>query len=117
MMRMTSSNSGKSRVLKLSGSLTVASSGKLRKAVISGLEKDNGLELVLGKVEEVDLSFLQIIASASKTAREENKKFAVRLPVPDPVVEAVILSGLANHGSCDDASCAMCSIGAQSSGD
>lgn len=116
MMRVSRKKEGRTQVLEISGTLTAAWSADLKRAIQSGLKKGPELRLVIGKVEDVDLSFLQIVSSALKTAQREGKELTMKLPVPDPVVESVILAGLQNHGTCRAESCLWCSIKTQSSG-
>lgn len=116
MMRVLSKKTDKTQVLEISGSLTAAWSADLKKEIQEGLKKGPGLELVIKKVEDVDLSFLQVISSALKTAQKEDKELSVKLPVPDPVVESVILAGLHNHGACRIENCPWCGINTQSTG-
>lgn len=104
-------------MLEISGTLTAAWSTDLKKEILGGLKKGPELRLVIGKVTDVDLSFLQIVSSALKTAQREGKELTMKLPVPDPVVESVILAGLQNHGSCQTDGCLWCSIETQSSGE
>ncbi len=115
-MRITMKKTGNSQVLELTGSLTAAWSADLKRAIQSGLKKGPELQLVIKNVEDVDLSFIQVISSALKTAQKEDKELTVKLPVPDPVVESVILAGLQNHGTCRIDSCLWCGIVTQDSG-
>jgi len=116
MMRVQRKNTDKTQVLEISGSLTAAWSADLKKEIQGGLKKSSGLQLVIKKVEDVDLSFLQVISSALKTAQKEDKELTLKLPVPDPIVESVILAGLHNHGDCRIKNCLWCSIKTQSTG-
>lgn len=112
-MRISQKKNGNSRVVEIAGSLTVASSFDLKKAVLENLRKGNRLELVIGDVTDVDLSFIQIIAAAIKSAERDDREFTVRTPIPEQVVTSVKLSGLLNHDKCSKKSCAWCSINAQ----
>lgn len=112
-MRISQKKKGNSRVVEIAGSLTVANSFDLKKAVLENLRKGNRLELVIGDVTDVDLSFIQIIAAAMKSAERGDRDFTVRTPVPEPVVKSVKLSGLLNHEKCSKVNCVWCSINEQ----
>jgi anti-anti-sigma regulatory factor len=116
MMSLKGKKAGATQVLEISGSLTVGQSAELKKAIQGSLKKSKELQLVIKQVDEVDLSFLQVIAAAIKSAESENKKFVFQFPVPDQVLESVILGGLQNHGSCQAESCLWCLIEAQGPG-
>ena len=116
MMHLSKKKTDEIQVLEISGSLTAAWSADLKKELLEGLSEGSELQLVIRNVSEVDLSFIQVISAALKTAQNEDKEFTVKLPVPDPVTENVILAGLNNHGSCQADGCLWCSIQTQSSG-
>jgi len=115
-MKCVSKKTGKSQVLEISGSLTAARSADLKKEIQNGLKKGSELQLVIKKVEDLDFSFLQILSSAQKTAKKENKELTVKLPVPDSVVESVLLAGLQNNGACRTDNSLWYSITSQSTG-
>ena len=115
-MRISQKKEGNSRVVKVAGSLTVANSSALKKAVLENLRKGNRLELVFDDVTDVDLSFLQIIVAALKTAEKGDREFTLRTPVPEAVVKSVRLSGLLNHEKCSKPNCVWCSINGQIQG-
>jgi anti-anti-sigma regulatory factor len=116
MIRILRKKTDKTQILEISGSLTAAWSADLKKEIQGGLKKGPRLQLVIKKVEDVDLSFLQVILAALKTAQAEDKELTLKLPVPDPIVENVILAGLHNHGACSIDDCLWCSIKTQSTG-
>ena len=115
-MRISQKKKGNDRVVEVSGSLTVAHSSGLKKAILENLKKGNRLELVIGDVTDVDLSFIQIIGAALKTAEKGDREFTLRTPVPEPVVKSVRLSGLLNHDRCSKPNCVWCSINGQIQG-
>ena len=116
MMNLTREKTGNSQVLEISGSLTAAWSADLKKEIQVGLKESSGVLLVIKNVEDMDLSFLQVVAAALKTAQQENKELTLKLPVPDLFVEKVILAGLQNHGACLTDNCLWCGINNQTSG-
>ena len=116
MMNLTREKTGNTQVLEISGSLTAPWSADLKKEIQAGFNESSALQLVIGKVKELDLSFIQTIAAALKTAQIDDKELKVELPVPDLLVENVILAGLQNHGICQSENCLWCDIKNQNSG-
>jgi anti-anti-sigma regulatory factor len=116
-VHISSKNKGSDRIVEVAGSLTVAGSSELKKVILENLKKGNRLELVIGEVTDVDLSFIQIMAAAMKTAETGDRKFTIRTPVPEPVLKSVKLSGMLNHDSCSRPDCVWCSIKGQIQGE
>jgi anti-anti-sigma regulatory factor len=104
------------QVMEVSGDLTVANSLKLKKAVLANFKKGDRFEIALGDVTDMDLSFIQIILAAIKTAEKDDKEFALRIPVPELVVKGLESSGFLNHTRCEKTGCIWCSILAQVQG-
>jgi len=115
-VRITQIKKGNVRIIEIAGALTVASSHDLKKAVLGNLRKGSRLELVIGEVTDVDLSFIQILAAALKTAENGGLEIAIRTPIPDPVIKSVEMSGLLNHSACSNPDCFWCSINRQVQG-
>ncbi len=115
-VQVSQKNKGPNRLLEVSGSLTVANASKLKKAILANLKKGHHLELVVGDVTDVDLSFIQIIAAANKSAEKGDREFKIRSPVPDPIVRNLRLAGFLNHERCTNKNCLWCSINMQIQG-
>lgn len=116
-MHISHRKKGSDRIVEVAGSLTAAGSSDLKKVILENLKKGNRLELVVGEVTDVDLSFIQIIAAAMKTAETGDRNFTIRTPVPEPVLRSVRISGLLNHDSCSKPDCVWCSIKGQIQGE
>lgn len=115
-MHIAKEKSGAVRTIEVSGALTVAHGGELRKALLEDLRKGTRLEIAFGEVTEVDLSFFQIMAAALKTAETRKIELMVRTPLPERVVHSAQLAGLLNHSGCSDAGCVWCSIKREAEG-
>ena len=115
-MFISQKKKGAKRVVEVSGALTVADSLKLKKTVVDNLRKGNRLELVVGKVTEMDLSFIQVLAAAVKTAEKSGSEIDVKLPLPEMAVENFRVSGFLNHNNCAKPDCIWCSIKEQAQG-
>lgn len=109
-MKIESRKNKTSTVLEISGSLTAPNSMDLKKSFQEALNGTSNLVLVLKNVKEVDLTFIQLLASAVKTAHGESKELELKLPVPDLVAESIIETGLPNHGTCLNEKCPWCQV-------
>lgn len=80
--------SGRDRtVLSVSGNLDIYHSQELRKALIKALDDAPRTEIAIGEVSRVDLSFLQILCSADRTAKIRKKELVIAQDsLPGPIV-------------------------------
>lgn len=102
--------------LKISGSLTAPRSAELKNSIFNDLNQGGRLQLVISDVDDVDITFLQILSAAMKTARSGDGQLTVRQPVPGILYLSIIDAGLQNHGTCDAGNCLWCEMVNQSSG-
>jgi anti-anti-sigma regulatory factor len=114
-MKISNRKSGNRRVIQLSGPVTVPNCGRFRDTLAKALKSpEKKIELVLDEVTEVDLAFIQVVASTlktvSKTARKSKRELIVRRPVPEPVTQVIHLSGMAKHGNCQEENCVWCAL-------
>ena len=63
--------------MALSGQLTVGHASELHQSILKGLEEAKTLRLDLRAVRDLDVSTLQIMCSAHKTAKRQGKEFLV----------------------------------------
>ena len=115
-MHVEQKKNDKNRIVEVSGSLTVKNSKELKKTILENFRKGNSLELVLGDVTDVDLSFIQVITAAVKTAEKGDSEFSIRTPVPEKMINSLKIAGLLNHGRCSKHNCVWCSINEQIQG-
>jgi anti-anti-sigma regulatory factor len=121
-MKISNKKSGNQRVVQLSGSATVPNCGRFRDSMLKALKSpEKQIELVLDEVSDVDLAFIQVIASTMKTvgnlAKKSKRELIVKRPVPDAVAQVTNLAGLANHGNCQDDKCVWCALGGSPGGE
>ena len=119
-MKISNKKSGNRRVVQLSGSATVPNCGRFRESMLKALKSpEKSIELVLDEVSDVDLAFIQVIASTMKTlgtttvkgTGKSRRELIVKRPVPEAVAQVTNLAGLANHGNCQDDKCVWCALG------
>lgn len=63
--------------ISLAGSATVDAAMEIQNALLEALQKANSLVLEVAGIEKVDVSFLQLLISAEKTAQESNKSIEI----------------------------------------
>ena len=64
-------------VFHIKGAMTIYEAVSIRDAFIESLEAFDGVILNLEEVTEIDISGIQLIISANKTAQKNNKAFTV----------------------------------------
>ena len=64
-------------LLKLSGEITIYDVSSLKEELLVCLRENNGLDIDFSAVEGCDTAAFQLLCSAVKTARMENKTFKI----------------------------------------
>lgn len=81
---------------------------KLREEIVAALAGSMDVRLRLVDVSEVDVSFLQLLCAAHRTAVRDRKQLLLTGQLPAPFVEVLHLAGLNRHVGCSldcDGSC------------
>ncbi|HWR72770.1 MAG TPA: STAS domain-containing protein [Nitrospirota bacterium] len=86
--------------LVISGSLTVDNAGRLRKALLDSIERHEDVGLDIAEDAVLDLSFLQLLCSAHRTAVAAKKSFKIRGTACLNMVKAVGESGYLRKTGC-----------------
>lgn len=94
--------------LLLKGDLTIRNVSELRDALLESLSTVQGLRIRLDGVEETDLSCLQLLCSAHRTAVASGKSMAIEGRWAKPFRRAVEAAGYARGGMCRSANAAFC---------
>lgn len=87
-------------VITLEGPLTIQQAGEFKDTLMHSMECPELITLNLEKVSEIDISGLQILCSAYRTAVNGNKSMALTGGVPDAVKKAVEDAGFSCRGGC-----------------
>ena len=95
--------------LVLSGSLSLRSASDIRKQLLVALDEADTVKLLLQDVEDVDLSLVQIICAAHRSAVSNNKVLLLQDKLPDAFVQIIEDAGLNGHIGCstDDRGCCV----------
>ena len=85
---------GEKKKLGFCGKLTFPNAAVLRGKLAGALEEES-VEISFGEVEDVDISFLQLLCAALRTAEGTSREVTVADgPVPPGVSELVVTAGM-----------------------
>lgn len=95
-----------SGTLLLDGGLSIDGAAGLKAALQDALAAHERLRLAFGRVEEADVSFLQLLCSAHRTFRKAGRSLVVEGKIPGPLVEIMARAGF-YHRCCgmEDTDC------------
>ena len=86
--------------LSLAGSLTIENASELRKKLIAALIKEDALKVCMDADAEVDISFLQLLCSAHRTASKLGKSFTLGCTASGNFLNAVEGAGYFRKRGC-----------------
>ena len=84
----------------LSGSLSLSSAADNRKQLLQALDEADTVQLILQEVEDVDLSLVQIICAAHRSAIQRDKLLELQNDLPDIFTQIIEDAGLHSHIGC-----------------
>jgi anti-anti-sigma factor len=99
-MEYTLEASGDKHVLTLQGELTIEHAGELKKAMIEAIKNSDHVAVAIGDVTEIDLSCLQLLCSAHRTALKSNKQLTLNSKDSDVFQRLVKDAGYARNDGC-----------------
>ncbi len=91
---------GRKAVLTFAGDLTVEHAEEIRTAFIEALAKTKVLSMVFTDVTAADLSFLELLCSAHRTALRLNKRLEFAGARPAAVIRAMAAAGFERQSGC-----------------
>ena len=92
--------SGDKRSVLLDGELTLPNAQPLRSAFLKALVESDDVSLLFENVREVDLSCLQLLCSAHRSAARLQKRFVIEGPVPPALRDAAEEAGFSRLHGC-----------------
>jgi ABC-type transporter Mla MlaB component len=92
--------SGEKSTVTINGDLSIGNAVALHGILVSALEDARQIEVTFQNVAEVDLSCLQLLCSAYRTAEAEDKCFCLDGNCPESVVRAVQEAGFSPYSEC-----------------
>lgn len=101
LLELTRSDQG--ALLRVEGRLTASVAGRLRDALLEAFCSSRRVELAVGEVEESDLTFIQLLCAAHRSAASRSVAFAVTgLEGAPSVCRLVREAGVARGEGCPD---------------
>jgi len=102
-MQASCDRSDGSAVVTVEGRLTASQAGRLHQLLLESFEGSGRVELALRNVQEADLSFLQLLCAAHRTAAARGVDFAVSgLMFADPVLRLISAAGAERGLGCPE---------------
>ena len=105
------SGESNSRVLTVAGAMTIPYASDLKKALLKASKGCEHLYLDLQKVDEVDLTGLQLLCSTHRTSILQSMQLTVIGEFPDSISIAANNAGFVRHVGCEidvSKSCLWC---------
>ncbi len=99
MVEFESAHTGDGVIMKMSGELTVSHVVQAKSVLLEALGRLDYLELDLSLMTEVDISGLQLLCAAHRTAKTQGKRIVV-LSASDSIDTAVKDAGLPGSEGC-----------------
>lgn len=92
---------GNKRVITFEGDLTLQNAEKMKKALLKSLETAGQVTLKLDRVTSLDLSCLQLLCSAHRTAVRKNRPITLSISCPELFQRFVREAGFIRHIGCE----------------
>jgi ABC-type transporter Mla MlaB component len=86
--------------LTLTGSLTIENASAIRKQLITALMREDALKVCIDAGSAVDVSFLQLLCSAHRTASKLGKSFTLGNAASGNLLTAVESAGYVRKRGC-----------------
>ena len=99
-MKSRIEDSQKGKILVLIGGLCIQDADEFRTLLVQSIDTTDVLTIDVASVTEMDLSFLQLLCSAHRTAIEQNKRLELDKKWPEPCVQAIQESGYTHQAAC-----------------
>ena len=90
------------RKLIMNGPVTVATVGKAKAALQEALGAASAVTVSLESITSVDVSFLQLLCSAHRTAADADKVLTVTGTDQEPVASLLLQAGFLRHIGCHE---------------
>jgi|SRR5690348_9466080 len=92
------------RILRFDGSLTLAKAEAIRAALAAALDAGAPIAIDCGGATDVDVSFIQLVLAARRSAAQRGASFALATPAAGPLRAALERGGFLTATSQDGAS-------------
>jgi ABC-type transporter Mla MlaB component len=100
MANSTKKKQPRSTKVVISGDATVATAAKWKRDVSAALAAATDVEIVLQDITSADVTLLQLLCSAHRTAADQNKNLTMTGGKKDPVARLLRNAGFLRHLGC-----------------
>lgn len=90
----------KEKAVNFSGDLTISRCDEILSQLREAFDHGKSVRISLQEVTAIDLSFLQLLCAAHRTAAAEKKEISIELPVPDLFRQSVRDAGFRRRDGC-----------------
>ncbi|MCP4109463.1 MAG: STAS domain-containing protein [Desulfobacteraceae bacterium] len=99
-MEFTVNSSGNEGILMMGGNLTIDRANEIRADLLKSINSVKHLDIKLDKVTDIDLSCLQLLCSAHRTAEKLNKNLTLNINGCEIVRQIVKEAGYSQNRGC-----------------
>jgi anti-anti-sigma regulatory factor len=82
--------------VEFSGELTITNATAFKELIVQKLKHKDGLNITSVNVDELDLSFYQLLVAIKKSCEEKNKQYSQNLNLPAEEEELLMQAGFDN---------------------
>lgn len=97
---MTSQQQASIETITLEGDLTLPHATELKDSLAGAIGRSTTVQVQFGAVGEVDLSCLQLLCSAHRSATSQQKEFRLAAGLPPVLLATAAAAGYARNASC-----------------
>jgi len=98
--QMITADAPETKVITINGNMTIQHADEIKKVLLEALAGNDRLQLELEGISEVDLTGLQLICAAHRSAIKLGKRFLVNFSVNEPIKTIVQDAGFIRHIGC-----------------
>ncbi len=99
-MELTVNSSGNEGILMMNGNLTIDRASEMKTSLLNSINSVNHLAVKLGEVTDIDLSCLQLLCSAHRTAAKLNKNLTLNINGCNKFRQAAKEAGYCHNRGC-----------------
>ena len=81
--------------IELGQTLTIAVVDEIGRTLLDGLDRHQALAVDCDAATEIDITFLQLLIAAQKSAKNSGRQFGLKAPLPAVLTDAAARCGLA----------------------
>ncbi|MDA8100922.1 MAG: STAS domain-containing protein [Nitrospiraceae bacterium] len=107
-MNIKQHRNGDREIISVSGAATVAEAASLKQVLLSAFQQAGEVELTFEAIGDADLTVLQLLCSAHRSAADHGKKLVVKGLDQEPLVRLIGQMGFTRHVGCRETTRTTC---------